>query len=99
MRNAPIPEKIDYVTNALYMINLNDLLPDPEQPRKYLDPAALQELTELIRQHGVLQPIMFRRGGGRNFKLPLRRGHFDTQDSFDIGPEEGAEYGSKHAMS
>lgn len=32
-----------------------------------------------------------RTGGGRYFKLPLRRGHFYAQNPFDIGPQEGAE--------
>ena len=57
-----IPES--YVRNRLYFISLNELQPDPDQPRKYLDPAALQELTESIRQHGVLQPILFRQDEG-----------------------------------
>ena len=53
-----------YARNQLYFISLNEIHPDPDQPRKYLDPAALQELTESIRQHGVLQPILFRRDKG-----------------------------------
>ncbi|MCX5855777.1 MAG: ParB/RepB/Spo0J family partition protein [Deltaproteobacteria bacterium] len=53
-----------YARNQLYFISLNEIHPDPDQPRKYLDPAALQELTESIRQHGVLQPILFRQDKG-----------------------------------
>jgi ParB family chromosome partitioning protein len=53
-----------YARNQLYLISLNELQPDPDQPRKYLDTAALQELTESIRQHGVLQPILFRQDKG-----------------------------------
>jgi ParB family transcriptional regulator, chromosome partitioning protein len=49
-----------YVKNQLYNVNLADLQPDPEQPRKYMDPEALQELTESVRQHNVLEPILFR---------------------------------------
>jgi ParB family chromosome partitioning protein len=59
-----MPENATYTPNTQYLINLNDLLADPDQPRKYLDPAALQELTESIRRHGVLQPIMFRQDVG-----------------------------------
>lgn len=33
---------------------------DPEQPRRNIDPAALRELGDSIRQHGVLQPISVR---------------------------------------
>jgi len=53
-----------YARNQLYFISLNEIHPDPDQPRKYLDPEALQELTESIRQHGVLQPILFRQDKG-----------------------------------
>lgn len=49
-----------YVRNQLYSIPLKDLQPDPEQPRKYLDTQALEELTASIAQHGILEPILFR---------------------------------------
>ncbi|MBQ2712067.1 MAG: ParB/RepB/Spo0J family partition protein [Clostridia bacterium] len=31
--------------------------PNPEQPRKYFDEAALKELSESIRLHGIMQPL------------------------------------------
>lgn len=37
--------------------------PNPHQPRKTFDPAALEDLTQSIRQHGVLQPIVVRPSG------------------------------------
>ena len=38
-----------------------DLLePNPYQPRKTFDPAALEELVASIRRHGILQPIVVR---------------------------------------
>ncbi len=33
--------------------------PDPNQPRKYFDETALCELSESIKQYGVLQPIIY----------------------------------------
>ena len=56
-----MPTDEQYIPGQLYMINLNDLLPDTEQPRKYMEPEALTELVESIRQHGVLQPALFRK--------------------------------------
>ena len=53
-----------YERNQLYNINLADLQPDPNQPRKYLDATALDELTASITQHGVLEPILFRQDNG-----------------------------------
>ena len=53
-----------YVRNHLYFVPLADLQPDPNQPRKYLDATALEELTASIVQHGVLEPILFRQENG-----------------------------------
>jgi hypothetical protein len=50
-----------YVRNQLYQVPLTELQSDPAQPRKYLDPTALDELTASVTQHGILQPILFRR--------------------------------------
>jgi ParB family transcriptional regulator, chromosome partitioning protein len=44
-------------------IALDDILIGPAQPRVHFDPVALNELTESIRQHGVLQPILVRERG------------------------------------
>lgn len=49
-----------YVKGQLYNLNITDLYQDAAQPRKYIDPAALDELTASIRQHGVLEPVLFR---------------------------------------
>ncbi|MCW7752852.1 ParB/RepB/Spo0J family partition protein [Desulfobotulus sp. H1] len=38
-----------------------DLQPNPFQPRRYFDPASLQELAESIRSEGILQPVLVRR--------------------------------------
>ncbi|MFA6411990.1 MAG: ParB N-terminal domain-containing protein [Syntrophales bacterium] len=51
-----------YVKGRIYKLDVNSLQADPQQPRKYLDPEALNELTASIQKHGVLQPILFRRG-------------------------------------
>jgi ParB family chromosome partitioning protein len=37
------------------------LRPNPDQPRKHFDEAALAELTDSVRQMGVLQPVIARR--------------------------------------
>ena len=38
---------------------------NPEQPRKRFDEAKLEELAASIRQHGIVEPILVRREGGR----------------------------------
>ncbi|MFZ4439104.1 MAG: ParB/RepB/Spo0J family partition protein, partial [Syntrophales bacterium] len=49
-----------YVKGNLYQISIIDFKPDPNQPRKVVDPVALAELAASIRQHGILQPLLFR---------------------------------------
>jgi len=47
----------------LYELSLASLRQDPDQPRKYFDEQALAELQASITRHGVLQPILVRKGG------------------------------------
>lgn len=42
-------------------IRLDLIDPDPEQPRKAIDPPALEALAETVRMVGILQPIVLRR--------------------------------------
>jgi ParB family chromosome partitioning protein len=49
-----------YEKGQLYQIPLAHMQADPNQPRKYMDPQALQDLADSIAQHGVLTPILFR---------------------------------------
>ena len=49
-----------YSPNQLYQVPLAEIQPDPAQPRKYIDPAALDELTASISQVGIIQPIVCR---------------------------------------
>lgn len=39
---------------------LSEIVPNKDQPRKTFDEAALDELADSIRQHGVLQPLLVR---------------------------------------
>lgn len=52
---------------TLYTINdieMDLIQPRPDQPRQNFDEESLRELSESIKQHGVLQPILLRPLGG-----------------------------------
>lgn len=49
-------------------IDVAQIHPNRYQPRTVMDPEALRELTESIRTHGVLEPIIVR-PDGENFEL------------------------------
>ncbi len=43
---------------GLREVAVNLIVPNPMQPRQALDPAALQELADSIREHGLIQPLI-----------------------------------------
>ena len=47
----------------LAAIPIEQLHPNPQQPRRFIDPESLDELTASVRQRGVLQPIIVKREG------------------------------------
>ncbi len=49
-----------YEKGKLYDLPITELKPDPNQPRKSMDPEALEELTASVRTYGIIQPILFR---------------------------------------
>ena len=42
------------------LVPVDQIDPNPYQPRREMDPKALAELAESIRTHGVLEPIIVR---------------------------------------
>jgi ParB family transcriptional regulator, chromosome partitioning protein len=48
-------------TPRIFRIRLAEIEPNPNQPRKHLDPNALQELAASIKRHGLIQPITVKR--------------------------------------
>src|SRR4030095_4839664 len=48
-------------------VSVDDVVPNPKQPRQVFDDEALEELTHSVREFGLLQPIVVREdGGGRS---------------------------------
>lgn len=45
---------------ATNTLPINEIVPNKDQPRKTFDKGALQELSDSIVQHGVLQPLLVR---------------------------------------
>lgn len=44
-------------------VDLAQLAPDPDQPRRHFDPVRLAQLAASIRAHGLLQPLVVRQEG------------------------------------
>lgn len=49
---------------------ISDIVPNPDQPRREFDQAALNEMAASIKQHGILQPIIVvRAAGNRGYRI------------------------------
>ena len=58
--SAPAPGSIQ--REGVLLMDIERIKPDPRQPRQHFDPAALDELAQSIREQGILQPVLLRRG-------------------------------------
>lgn len=48
-------------TKDRMVVPIEQIIPNPDQPRRSFDQAALQELADSLRQRGVLQPLIVRK--------------------------------------
>jgi ParB family chromosome partitioning protein len=49
------------IQNAIFWIEVDKIVPNPYQPRREFDEDRLRELSDSIRQYGVLQPLVVSR--------------------------------------
>lgn len=59
----------NYRDRGYYEVAIEDLQPDPNQPRKYFNPEAMQDLANSVKQKGIIQPVIFRRDSEGKFLL------------------------------
>lgn len=59
---ALIEQNVDK-SNGIIELKLNDIEPNVDQPRKHFDDEKLLKLSESIKEHGVVQPIIVRKDG------------------------------------
>ena len=52
------PEKVSYADAKIQEIEVAKISPNPFQPRKVFEQAALRELADSIKEHGVIQPLV-----------------------------------------
>ncbi len=56
-------------SSAINDIDLNLILPNPDQPRRTFDEEALEELATSIRELGIIQPLSLRQVGQNSYQI------------------------------
>ena len=52
-------------------ISISSIIPNRNQPRKFFEKEALNELTESIKERGIIQPLIVRRSEDQDNKFEL----------------------------
>lgn len=55
--------------NSTTMLNINEVEPNRNQPRKNFNQKALEELAKSIEQNGIIQPILVRPMSDGSYQL------------------------------
>ena len=69
-------------------ISISDLVPSKYQPRKIFDEASLEELTNSIKERGIIQPLIVRRSEDQDNKYELIAGERRWQAAQSAGLHE-----------
>lgn len=56
-------------TGAPLLVNINFVQPNPNQPRKNFDEERLKELSESIKNYGIIEPIVVRKVGPVHYEV------------------------------
>ena len=57
-------QKTEFLSSRVRYIPINDIRPNPQQPRRRFDEGGLRELSESIAAYGILQPLTVRAQNG-----------------------------------
>ena len=60
--------------NKLLQIPIKDILTNPRQPRKVFDNESISELSDSIKQYGLIQPITVRHTKNGKYELIAGKG-------------------------
>lgn len=67
---ALLPDDLEGENEDIFFLcDIDKIEPNPQQPRSYFDPERLQELSESIRERGVIQPLLVTRSKGNRYHL------------------------------
>ena len=56
-------------SDMIRYIDINDIIPNRSQPRRFFDEDKIQELADSIREHGMIQPIIVRSAADSGFEI------------------------------
>ncbi|WP_028273483.1 ParB/RepB/Spo0J family partition protein [Atopococcus tabaci] len=68
-QDIPELENVEADDERVQAVPLEEIRPNPYQPRRNFDPVALDELADSIRATGVLQPVILRKSTVKGYEI------------------------------
>ncbi|AGL03973.1 ParB/RepB/Spo0J family partition protein [Desulfoscipio gibsoniae] len=65
----PVEDEVTNSSNEMREILINNIYPNPNQPRQRVDETNLKELIDSIKTHGLIQPIVVRPGKDDSYEI------------------------------
>lgn len=62
-------KNVQFEPDRVWKVRIDQVERNPKQPRKDFDKKQIMELANSIKEHGVLQPIVVRRKGDKQFEI------------------------------
>ena len=56
-----LPEKLESKPEGMLLVDLDEIRPNPLQPRRNFDQEKIEELAGSIRENGILQPLIVKK--------------------------------------
>lgn len=64
---APAPQSVP--GSGLALVPIEQISPNPYQPRKTFNDASIEELSRSVREHGIIQPLVVTKTGDHKYRL------------------------------
>lgn len=68
-RPQPAVERRPLSSDKVWQIPVGEILPNPDQPRRFFDEDEMRELVGSIQEHGILQPLIVSEKADGNYEL------------------------------
>lgn len=69
LKEQHVDDPVQSMQNGFVEIPVSSIMPNPNQPRRNFDSAALQELADSIRQYGIIQPVVVQKKAEGTYEL------------------------------
>ena len=68
-RPEPVPAAAAAPASGLLEVAIEQISPNPYQPRKTFNDASIEELSRSVREHGIIQPLVVTRTAENKYRL------------------------------